>query len=397
MRVLLFWFGCCWFAFAFWHCSRDITAPPPDSSTHEAGSTHDTTAPIQESIKESSPSEERIQPLEESSVRPEPLVEASPEVIQEPEFTEPTTETKKPLPEQPKEEGWKSAFPIVTSCKVPEPASKDQIHLKKDVQYALLDKQRLLLDIAWPKKAGVYPLVVFIHGGSWRAGNKSSYTTQLTQLSGIGYVAASLNYRLAKAPKNIFPAAVQDVRCAIRWLRANAKTYSIDAKRVVAIGFSAGAHLTAMLGTSDTAKGLDHPGCPVPKPLPSVRLQGAIPVSGVYDLLLAAVPGQKPDPDVINFLGGIPSKIPKTAKLASPLYHLDPKDPPFLLFHGTADKRIPVAAARWFKIGLDGVSVPNTYVELPGYPHGYPMLSRQAKYQHISCTILHFLKTILRP
>lgn len=285
-------------------------------------------------------------------------------------------------------------IPLVKQCTIPGNPAKDSYQVKRDLVYATMDGQKQTLDIAWPKTPGPHPLVVMIHGGSWRAGNKDSYKNTILWLTGMGYAAATINYRLANAPKNIFPAAVQDIRCAIRWLRANAKAYTIDTARVGVVGFSAGAHLAAMLGTADNAKGLDSPSCPTPKP--SVKVQAVVAYSGIYELTTSSLSTGKPDPRVVNFLGVAPKENLTKAKLASPLHHLDSQDPPTLLHHGDKDTVVPVQAARLYKIALDSVPVANRYIEVKGGTHT-GVFNRSAQYRASTCTTLAFLKMILKP
>ncbi len=315
--------------------------------------------------------------------RNEEASERAPEGQDGSETSEPTVE-RPPLLE----------IPLITQCTLPGNPAQDSFQVKRDIVFATMDSQKQVLDVAWPRTPGPHPLVVMIHGGSWRAGDKDSYKHTILWFTGMGYAAATINYRLANAPKNVFPAAVQDIRCAIRWLRANAQSYSIDPKRVAVVGFSAGAHLAAMLGTADNVQGLDSPDCPVTSP--SVKVQAVVAYSGIYELTTSSLSTGKPDPRVVNFLGRAPKDDPATAKLASPLYHLDKNDPPTLLHHGDADTVVPVQAARLYKIALESIPLAHRYIEIKGGTHT-GVFNRDAKYRTATCTTLHFLKMILQP
>ncbi len=111
------------------------------------------------------------------------------------------------------------SIPVQTSCPAPAPVVRTAVRAK----YLLVcdaGRQSQRLDIAQPVAGGVHPLVVLIHGGSWSFGSRSNLRTDMFNLASRGYVAAAIDYRLTTSPANILPAAVQDVRCAARWLRS---------------------------------------------------------------------------------------------------------------------------------------------------------------------------------
>ena len=128
-----------------------------------------------------------------------------------------------------------------------------------DIVYGQVGGDALKLNLSLPKNAtGKLPCVVVIHGGAWRAGDRSAHNDLTWHFAQQGYVAATVGYRFC--PRHVFPAQVQDVKCAVRFLRANAEKYHVDPDRIGAVGFSAGAHLAMMLGTMDAADGLDDSG-----------------------------------------------------------------------------------------------------------------------------------------
>jgi acetyl esterase/lipase len=120
-----------------------------------------------------------------------------------------------------------------------------------DVTYCKFDdKTTLELDIAFPTRgAGPFPALVFVHGGGWVLGDRKNMTPYLLMAAKAGYVGVAISYRLA--PEHPFPAQVQDSKCAVRWLRANANKYRIDQDHIAAFGFSAGGNLACMLGAID--------------------------------------------------------------------------------------------------------------------------------------------------
>jgi acetyl esterase/lipase len=135
-----------------------------------------------------------------------------------------------------------SAGPVelVSSCTLPSAPDSSTFRVAKDVTYSTAGGKELALDIAWPTTGGPHPVVVFIHGGGWSDGAKYWYASEIETLASLGYAAATIDYRLAQEQSNIFPAAVQDVRCALRWLVASKDRYAIDDTRVAVAGGSAG-------------------------------------------------------------------------------------------------------------------------------------------------------------
>src|SRR4051812_45181036 len=146
-----------------------------------------------------------------------------------------------------------AAFLIVTLPMVARPLNASEaIVFEKDIEYSNPDNQHLQLDLARPDGEGPYPAVVCIHGGGFRAGDRQSYDGLIKKLAKNGYVAITVTYRLA--PKYQFPAAVYDVKAAVRWLRANAGRYHVDPYRIGVTGGSAGGHLAQFLGVTAGVK-----------------------------------------------------------------------------------------------------------------------------------------------
>jgi acetyl esterase/lipase len=128
------------------------------------------------------------------------------------------------------------------------------VRFEGDLKYGDAPGKANLLDIYLPENAeGALPLIVWIHGGGWAAGDKAGCPA--VGMVGRGYVAASINYRFSQ--EAIFPAQIEDCKGAIRWLRAHAKEYHIDPDKIGVFGASAGGHLVALLGTSGSAKEIE--------------------------------------------------------------------------------------------------------------------------------------------
>ena len=134
-----------------------------------------------------------------------------------------------------------------------------EINFETDIEFSNPDDQHLKLNMASPKDGdGPFPTVVCIHGGGFRAGKREGHDGTCKKLAARGYVAITVTYRLA--PKYQFPAAVYDVKAAVRFLRANAAKYKIDPQRIAAWGDSAGGHLALFLGVTGDVKDFEGPG-----------------------------------------------------------------------------------------------------------------------------------------
>jgi acetyl esterase/lipase len=219
----------------------------------------------------------------------------------------------------------------------------------RDLEYAVVDGISLKLDLYLPdaSPADLVPLVVWIHGGAWLSGDKNR--TSAPEVLGPDYAVASIDYRLSQqAP---FPAQIHDCKAAIRWLRAHAVEYGIDADRIGAWGSSAGGHLAALLGTSGGVEELE--GTVGDCLGVSSRVQAVCDFFGPIDLLTLVDPTGEIDlgtaqSPVGRLLGGPRAERIELAKLASPTAHVDATDPPFLIVHGDADEIVPWAQSVTF-------------------------------------------------
>ena len=258
--------------------------------------------------------------------------------------------------------------------------------------YTTVGTTALTLDFARPAGAGPFPLVVLIHGGGFVAGDKTDRDLDALVLAENGFAAASINYRLMLSDgTNDFPAAVQDVRCAVRSLRENAALFAIDPARVGAMGTSAGAVLSGILGTESDVAGLDE-SCGAASNQP-VTVKAVAPFFGAFDLRPGAPMGTtaSANADAALWLHQPPDH-PEIDALASAILHIHASDPPFLLVHGDADTTIPVAQSANMQAALQAAGVPATLVVLPGAPHGFDPMQAVQPYETGSCTTIAFFK-----
>jgi sugar lactone lactonase YvrE/acetyl esterase/lipase len=245
----------------------------------------------------------------------------------------------------------------------PRPA--DGIEFREDVEFGTGGETKLTLHLARPATAkGPLPGLVFIHGGGWAAGNKNDLKEGIRDAARRGYVAISVGYRFA--PKNPFPAQVEDVKCAVRWMRAHAGELQLDPSQIGAIGFSAGAHLSMMLGVMDKDDGLEGTGGWADQ---SSKVQAVVAYFGPVDLLGEYPPASQNI--VKNFIGG--TKAEKTAeyKRASPVTYVNAGDAPMLLFQGTEDVLVPYDQAFTMTKALSAAKVPGRIELMLGANHGW--------------------------
>ncbi len=234
----------------------------------------------------------------------------------------------------------------------------------KDVEYGNIGGTRpLLLDLylpqGEPKKPR--PALVFIHGGGWKSGNRADYRFYTGHFAKLGYVAATISYRLSG--EALFPAAIQDAKCAVRWLRVNAEKYAIDPDKIVAIGGSAGGYLSMMLGyATDVPEWEDVGG----NEGVSSRVQAVVNLYGPVDLTAEEA---KRAGVVKAFLGKTYEEDPDLYVKASPITYLTPDDPPTLILHGTIDETVPIAQADLLARKLKELGVMYLYDRVEGWPH----------------------------
>ena len=246
----------------------------------------------------------------------------------------------------------------------------------KDVVFGKGGDVELKMDIYKPKAAPVKPMpvIVFIHGGGWRSGDKATSAQRAPAVLEAGFVFAGINYRLTGIAT--FPAQIHDCKCAIRYLRAHAKQYGIDPNRIGVWGSSAGGHLVALLGTSGGAKELEGDGGWAEQ---SSRVQAVCDWYGPSDLVnLAKHRGRSRHIDAESILlGGAAKDKLELARQASPITYVTADDPPFLIMQGTEDPVVPAAQSEVLHKALTAVGVDSTYIPLEGAGHGGPQFAKR--------------------
>jgi len=274
--------------------------------------------------------------------------------------------------------------PVAQACRA---ADEAEIVYETDVVYGKGGGEDLKLDIASPKGLDhPVPCIVVIHGGGWSGGKRQDMAGIAKQAAAHGYVAATVSYRLA--PKHVFPAQVEDCKCAVRWLRSVAKERNIDPDRIGAVGMSAGAHLAMMLGTMGASDGLEGEGGNGERPS---QVQAVVSFVGPCNLV-----GEYPDIStqiLERFLGGKPQDKQAECKQASPITYVTSDDAPMLLFFGTKDPLVPYDQAFQMTKALTDAGVPARVELLIGAGHGWGNPDMQRSFDETWSYFDRYLKT----
>ena len=269
----------------------------------------------------------------------------------------------------------------------------------RDVTYQQLPGYRpQAIDIYVPATPGPHPLVMYIHGGGWKAGHMrqsgalANFPAVLARLASEGFTVASLEYRLSAEAH--FPAQLQDSNAALRFLRAHAAQYRIDPKRIGVWGGSAGGHLSALTAVTCRNTTLD------PKAGADGCVQAAVTWYGVYDFagMNATPDGNSAGRELLGCPGACDAA---QIRSVSPVAYIDAKSPPFLLIHGTGDKVVPVAQSRGGEAALRAAGVPVEAIYIPGVDHSFigstPAETRSATLRAVNATFDFFHKVLKVP
>jgi acetyl esterase/lipase len=244
-----------------------------------------------------------------------------------------------------------------------------------DVEYARVGDQRLMLDLYLPPqvapKVDRPPLIVWIHGGAWRSGSRKDIP--LGPLVDRGYAVASVDYRLSTVAR--FPAQVHDIKAAIRFLKAKEAESGYDASRIAVAGNSAGGHLAALVGVTNGHTELEGKvGGQLDQKSDVQAIISLYGMSNLTTILAQSTPHglSVRVPALQLLLGGQPEEVSQLARLASPVFHVDARDPPLLLIHGDQDPQAPINQSHELQGRYEALKLPHQFVVLHGSKHGGP-------------------------
>lgn len=243
-----------------------------------------------------------------------------------------------------------------------------------DLEIGTIGNTTLRMELVAPSEAPEKPLpvLIYIHGGGWNHGNKNDHAVRIAGIARRGYVAASIMYRFA--PAHSYPAQIEDVQAAIRFLKANADTYHLDPNRINLWGTSSGGHLASLAGTAANNVSYETHGLWEDV---DASVFAVVNFAGPNSNFLTSLGNSSAS--LTAFLGGRSLSIPEIATEAMPITHIDADDPPFFVAHGDADTTVPVTWSRDFVTALKEAGVKVEYHEFEGGGHNLTPTHPQAQ------------------
>jgi acetyl esterase/lipase len=240
-----------------------------------------------------------------------------------------------------------------------------RVRVVPDLVYARYGQRALLLDLYLPMNPAKrpFPGVIVVRGGGWMVNDRKRFAHIASALAERGLAAASIEYR--NAEEAAFPGAIQDVKAAVRWMRANSRTYGIDPEAIATLGGSSGAHMALLAGlTFGVPEFEGHGGYPAT----SSRIQGVVAMATPADLLTLSPGNQE---TVAKFLHTTANEDRTKWQWASPINHIARDNPPVLLLHGANDESVPATQSMDFEGRCREVGARVEVYILPGAPHAF--------------------------
>jgi alpha-L-fucosidase 2 len=242
--------------------------------------------------------------------------------------------------------------------------ARGEARLLTDIEYGRAGGESLRLDASVPEGAGPFPIAILVHGGGWNSGDKrgaekpgsgADISPWFAPLTAARFTWFSINYRLA--PAHRWPACFEDVQTAIRWVKAHAAEYRGDPRHIALFGHSAGGQLVCLAAVEAQA---DTRVQAVVGFAPVTDFEQELPIRGGLSTSLQALHGRPKEvtPEVLALL-----------RETSPINHVKPGLPPFLLLHGDADKTVPYQQSLNFQARLKASGVTCDLITIPGAPH----------------------------
>lgn len=248
-------------------------------------------------------------------------------------------------------------------------ASLPEVQEKRNLVYCNLTKHDLYVDAFYPKKTKRKPLpaILIIFGGGWRSGNRTQHIPLAQRLAAKGFVCFTADYRLST--EALYPAAVHDLKAALRWMHANARQFNIDTNKIATLGFSAGGELAALLGTTQQNPAFEGSGC---NDKTSSNVNAVVDIDGTLSFVHPDS-GEGNDSKSISaatyWFGYTKSNNFNLLKEASPLTHAGKNTPPFLFLNSSVDRMH--AGRDDFRKILDQYHIYTEVYSFPDSPHGF--------------------------
>jgi acetyl esterase/lipase len=244
-------------------------------------------------------------------------------------------------------------------CAVAARGAEPKLDVQRNITFHQADGEKLQADLYRLADAELRPAVILIHGGGWATGDKWNMADHACELARAGFVVFNINYRLA--PKHKFPAQVDDCRAALKWVATEAAQYRIDTKRIGVYGYSAGAHLAALLACNPTSD----------QPAIKAVVAGGAPCD-FSELELK-------NRTLAYWLGGSRAEKPDVYKAASPKLYASPEDPPFFFFHGDEDGLVPLHNSRCLHDELQKCGIESEFMQVDGQGHLMTFINQEAR------------------
>ena len=245
-----------------------------------------------------------------------------------------------------------------------QPVVPQEIEEIKNIEYKNVNGKSLQIDMYKPGNlTEKVPLLVLIHGGGWRGGDRADYKVYMIPFAKEGYITATVSYRfISDSP---YPGCAEDIEDAVQWFFNNSEKYGYDPDRIALIGGSAGGHL-ALLGGYGWKSSAVKNDTTLTNNENIHRIKAVVDFYGPADLTTEYARNHS---TVTSFLQKTYDEAPELFLEASPVHYLDKNDPPTLIFQGTSDELVPVSQSDNLKKQLDSLGVPAVYYRLPLWPH----------------------------
>jgi pectinesterase len=263
-------------------------------------------------------------------------------------------------------------YPYITVAGSAVPATVTAVN---GVSYVRYGERELQLDLYLPAGAAVErarPGIVFVHGGGWRSGYRDNFAPMAIRMAEAGYVAATISYRLS--PEARYPAAIQDVKAALRWMRSNAARYAIDPQRIAVAGGSAGGQIASLAGVTTGSMAKEEFDPQASDSVVSSAAQAIINIDGLSDFTSESARAYEDDPlkkvtSAGAWFGGSYAQKPALWREASPIYYVS-KDTPPILFIGSGQTRFSVGRAEMME-KMQALGRPTRVVVFAEMPHSF--------------------------
>lgn len=287
------------------------------------------------------------------------------------------------------------AFQLWPMLSQPNPAAF-AANVERDVVFGQAGEVVLKLDIFSPTNEGqAFPVVMYVHGGGWKMGSKSmlSMIQGPAELLRRGFAVVAINYRLG--PDHKFPAMLEDAKCAVRFLRSHAKEFNLDPDHIGAMGDSAGGHLAALLGLTDSRAGFDGTGgwSNVPS-----RVQAVVDFYGPTDFSAHTKPAGKFERLLLRDGFGATGPDDPILQRASPITYVSTNAPPFLILHGDHDSLVSIQQSQELHAKLKAAGTSSTFVVITNFSHGFTPLGLKASptFEELAKLVADFFDQNLR-